>query len=250
MSEKLDRDHSPTSDDMQSLNITCDGLLAWRKEVDAALNSFQAKLGTLVDKVDSKGKEIDGATAYSYQYNLKITGVPQMSDKENADQTTSLCLHLFSKIGVEMDDYEIDIAHRIPTRVQHGRRGQKNKPIICKFVRRSVRERVLAARKNTSGLKSEDFGLPPDAVLGRISILRHLPPKLQELLGKAKDYQTKHGFKFCWAKSTAVFLRKTENSTVHRLESTEDLDNLSLNEPTVAEVEEQQPLPINDSYVK
>ena len=132
-----------------------------------------------------------------------------------------ICLTLFNKIGVDVQEYDIDIAHRVQTRIQqHGRQRQQPrcKPIICKFVRRAVRERVLAARRNTNCLEPEDFGLAPED-LGYISILSHLPPKLQELLGKAKTFQSDNDFKFCWAKTSAIFLHKTENSRVYRLES-------------------------------
>ena len=90
MADKLDKSHSPTSEDVQGLNITCDGLLTWRKEEDTAMANFKAKLEKLVDLVDIMSKELDNVTAYSYQYNLKITGVPQERERETADETTNL----------------------------------------------------------------------------------------------------------------------------------------------------------------
>lgn len=89
-----------------------------------------------------------------------------------------------------------------------------------------VRERV-AARANTNRLTSNDFDLPSDSQIDQIGILSHLSPKLQDLF-----HQTEHGYKFCWAKSTAVFLRKSDNSRIFRIESEKDLEDLRRNEST------------------
>ena len=133
---------------------------------------------------------------------------------------------------MDISKTDIDIAHRIPTRNQNGRRRQRNNAIVCKFVRRMVRERVLAARANTNRLTPNDFDLPSDSQIDRIGILSHLPPKLQDLLRSAKTHQTEYGYKFCWAKSTAVFLRKSDNSRIFRIESEKDLEDPRGNEST------------------
>ena len=39
-------------------------------------------------------------------YNLKIVGVPQTNEKETAEETTSLCLKIFKKIGVDVRETE------------------------------------------------------------------------------------------------------------------------------------------------
>ena len=225
MADKSDRASSPSSADVQHLSDTCDGF-------STTIESFQRRLNKLASQVEAVTKAIDEATSYSYQYNLKIFGVPETNEKETAEETTSLCLKIFKKIGVDISETDIDIAHRIPTRNQSGRRRQRHNAIVCKFVRRMVRERVLAARANTNRLTPNDFDLPSDSQIGRIGILSHLTPKLQDLLRSAKTHQTEYGYKFCWAKSTAVFLRKSDNSRILRIESEKDLEDLRGNEFT------------------
>ena len=225
MADKSDRASSPSNADVQHLSDTCDGF-------STIIESFQNRLNKLATQVEAVTKAIDDALSYSYQYNLKIVGVPQTNEKETAEETTSLCLKIFTKIGVDVGETDIDIAHKIPTRKQNGRRGQRNNVIVCKFVRRMVRERVLAARANTNRLTSNDFDLPSGSQIDRIGILSHLSPKLQDLLRSAKTHQTEHGYKFCWAKSTAVSLRKSDNSRIFRIESEKDLEHLRRNEST------------------
>ena len=71
---------------------------------------------------------------YSYQYNLKIVGVPLVIENESAEDTANLCLKLFSALGNDISVYDIDIAHRVPQRnatIDNSRRKQPN-AIICK----------------------------------------------------------------------------------------------------------------------
>jgi len=39
---------------------------------------------------------------YSYQYNLKIVGVPLISERESAQDTAELCVKLFGCLGVDI----------------------------------------------------------------------------------------------------------------------------------------------------
>ena len=156
IADKSDRASSPSSVDVQHLSDTCDGF-------STITASFQTRLNKLASQVEAVTKAIDDTTSYSYQYNLQIVGVPQTNELETAEETRSLCLKIFKKIGMEVRETDIDIAHRILTRKQNGWRGQRNNAIVCKFVRCMVQERVLAARANTNRLTPTDFDLPSDS---------------------------------------------------------------------------------------
>ena len=60
-------------------------------------------------------------------------------------------------------------------------------------MRRMTREKVLAAKSNTSTLTVDDLGLPTTATIDRITIYSHITPKLQELLHATKDRQKSLG---------------------------------------------------------
>ena len=137
-----------------------------------------------------------------------------------------MCIQMFNKLGVYVKEEDIDIAHRVPAR-SHDRQRQSNPPIVCKFVRRSIRNRVLEAKRKLDSIEAVDLGLPEETHLGRINMFPHLPPKLQDLLHQAKKFQTDFDFKYCWAKSTAIFLRKFDQSWIYRLTSTDDLRRLT-----------------------
>ena len=88
MADKSDRASSPSSADVQHLSDTCDGFAT-------IIESFQKRLNELASQVEAVLKAVNKATCHSYQYNLKILGVPQMSEKEMAEETISLCLNTF-----------------------------------------------------------------------------------------------------------------------------------------------------------
>ena len=111
---------------------------------------------------------------------------------------------------VSMQD--IDIAHRDPAR----KASIRPSPIICKFVRRQVKERVMAARKEVSKVTPSQLGYGVEVSLLRLGIYDHLSPLNQALLTEAKKVQQAKGFKFCWAKQGSIFLRMTDTSRIHQ----------------------------------
>ena len=218
----------PDTQDVQFLSDSYDALVQSKTCVEEDLGRFFRRLDLLERNVDRIDRAIDDMLHYSYQYNLKIVGVPQINENESAQDTANLCLKLFSALGNDISFFDVDIAHRVPQRnatTDNGHRRRPN-PIICKFSRRMARDKVLASRRNTSQLTAETLGLPPTAEVNRIMIYSHLTPRLQELLHAAKVHQNTHHYKWCWAKGIAIFLRKTDTSTAIRLESLDDLSKL------------------------
>ena len=130
-----------------------------------------------------------------------------------------LCLNLFAAIGAEVTEQDIEISHRVLAR------RQSNQPsaIICKFVRRLAKERVLALRRETSNVQPQQLGFSSEVQLNYLSIYEHLPPRLQELLFEANKYKRENNFKFCWVRNKAIF---KEGDVVIKLTKREDLAQL------------------------
>lgn len=71
----------------------------------------------VADKVSQITKAVDEIQLYSYRYNVKIVGVPQAEgNSEIAEDTVKKCLDIFSGIGANVSEFDIDTAHRVPTR--------------------------------------------------------------------------------------------------------------------------------------
>ena len=190
----------PNTQDVQFLSDSYDALVKSESSLSKALENFSRRLDLLTVNVDRIDKAIDEMLYYSYQYNLKIVGVPLISESESAQDTAELCVKLFSGLGVDVSTSEINIAHRVPQRdTSTGNRRQPN-PIICKFTRGMTQDTVLASRGNAKRLTTEDLDLPSTAEINRIAIYSHLTPRLHELLHSAKAHQNTYNYKWCLAK--------------------------------------------------
>ena len=83
---------------------------------------------------------IDEFQRYSFSFNAKLLGIPEMSPRKSAEETTGLCVKLFNAMGAtSITKYDIDIAHRVPSR--------NPKSIICKLIRRLARDDVMSLRQ-------------------------------------------------------------------------------------------------------
>ena len=163
---------------------------------------------------------------YSYQYNVKIIGIPDRDPREPAVATTTLCIGLFKALRVDVNKQDIDIAHRVPKR--NATAGPR--PIICKFVRRVIRDQVMSARKNACKVRAADIGLPDDSLLEAARIFDHLTPQIQKLLADTQKFQLLNAFKFSWTKNSIIYLRQTEDSKPVPIRKRCDLESLAQRE--------------------
>ena len=152
--------------------------------VKKELKALGERLNFLSARVDEMAIEIDNLVQHSYSFNVKLVGVPDITEtgsKEPAIDTTKLCVRIFQAMGCNISIN--DIAHRVPAR--NATNGPK--PIICRFVRRLIREEVMSRRRDISRVDPKDVGLGDAAELSNSMVLDHLTPKVQELLAEAKN---------------------------------------------------------------
>ena len=208
-------DHRPSTNehsDFQSVQT----------RAEAELKRLSARLAQVSAKVDEVGKAIDTIEAYSYQYNVKIVGVPELNGQETAMDTSKLCVNLFIEMGADITLQDIDIAHRVPLRSA----TNLQKSIICKFTRRVAKESVMARWKNACKSIPANLGLPDGVSLSSARIFDHLTPKMQTVFSEAKKFKSNHHFEFCWTKNSCIYLRKDQDSRVLKIKDIEDLNKL------------------------
>ena len=199
-----------------------DDLSRFKADAIAQLQQQNSRLNALSVQVEAIASAIEESQRYSYRYNVKITGIPDRKPSESAIETTAICVKLFKKLGIEVSERDIDIAHRVPTR--NTRFGPR--PIICKFVRRVVKEQVMNVRKNACKVRAADLGLQAEDSLDEARILDHLTPQVQKLLAQAKKFQYRMGFRFCWVRNFTIYLRESDDSQPIQLKTLEELENL------------------------
>ena len=168
------------------------------------------------------GNAINEAEEYSYQFNVKIIGLPELNSNETAPETSSLCVKLFQEMGAEVSIFDIDIAHRVSTRKE----SEGPKPVICKFVRRLAKGKVMEVRQHASQVNPTSIGLSTDNELG-VRIFHHLTPKKENLLFEAKKFKEQNHYRFCWDKNSTIYLRKDERSRAIKITDTDTLRRLA-----------------------
>ncbi|PFX24299.1 hypothetical protein AWC38_SpisGene11095 [Stylophora pistillata] len=183
-------------------------------------------------KVDMVGKAIEDFQAYSYQFNAKIIGIPEIGSPETAKDTSELCVPLFNGMGARVSLQDIDVAHRVQSYNQNG--GPK--PIICKFVRRLAKYEVMARRHDACKVDPVTFGFSDSVSFDSVRIFDYLTPNQQQILyevsinyDEAKKFKDRHKFQYCWAKNSKIYLRKTSDSRPIKITSIGDLQRLEDN---------------------
>lgn len=208
---------------LEFLSAGYDSLSAFQKEAKEQLQGLTKRLNSLVEQVGEIAEAIDAIDRYSYQYNVKIVGIPEVNSRESALDTSTLCVKLFEEMGVEVTLQDIDIAHRISTRSA----TSGPSPIICKFTRRLVKDRIMNRRREISSVSPNSLGLSTEASLSHAAIYDHLTPKIQKLLIDAKKFQEQHRYSFCWVKNCSVFLRKSATSRPVKINNHSELLRLA-----------------------
>ena len=122
-----------------------DDLHRFRTGAKDEIQRLSTQLAQVQSKLDRISNAIDQLEDYSYQFNVKLIEVPEMSTTESASSTSSPCVKIFNEMVADVSILDIDRAHRVPTRSD---RGSGPKPITCKFVKRLAKEQVMEGRND------------------------------------------------------------------------------------------------------
>ena len=166
---------------LEFLSKGYDELILFQAKATAELKQARSRLDELIVKIDAIGQAVDEIKEYSYKFNLKVIGLPEMKEKESAEETSSLCVKLFREMGAEVTIHDIDMAHCVPTREAQG--GPK--PTVCKFVRRLARNKVINLRLESHNLRPANLGFAESVNLSNVRIFDHVTPRMQSIFYEA-----------------------------------------------------------------
>ena len=85
-----------TENDVQYLSDGYDALVQYKTNMVEDLQNPSWRLDILTENVTRTDKAIDEMLFYSYQCNIKIVGVPHISENESFEETVELCVKLKS----------------------------------------------------------------------------------------------------------------------------------------------------------
>lgn len=168
-----------------------------RSEVDA----LKGQLKQCEIKLEEVENDSEALKQYLRRDMLEIHGVPTRPDEETDDLVCKLVELVDPELEISLAD--ISISHRLPSR-----EGRNAPPIIVKFCRRNVRDRLLSRKREIRSKTAMDLGFTEEFDL---YINESLTQKNRELLAKVKEFKRVNHFKFAWTKNGKVLLRKDDN---------------------------------------
>ena len=174
-------------------------------------------------KLDAISNAINEIEDYSYQFNIKLIGVPETSANESSRSTSSLYFKRFNDMGAKVTILDIDTAHRVPSRSDCGSSQNRS---FANFLRCLVKERVTECRKDTGSVNPSAIGLPDQASLSEVKIFYHLMPKMQSILYEAEKFKNQHHYKYCWAKNSVVYSRNDATARLIKIKGMNDVQRL------------------------
>ena len=125
----------------------------------AAMDQELIRVGQEINNVNHRAKlhrrrahlEGDERDQYSRRELLRLTGVPY----KQGENTSQIAIAIAHDLGVHITEADISVSHR------SGRRGGPDpRPILCKFVRRDVKNKILANKKLARHIRTDPDGNP------------------------------------------------------------------------------------------
>lgn len=192
-----------------------DELLSRNRELETTCNKLVNENLMLKNELKEVKEEIQRFDKRSNEHKIELHGIPQHQN----ENVTEIVLKIAENFEEQIKMEDIDEAYR----TKQNKDNRKNFPIVISFVRKSIREKFLAMRKKRS-LYTDEIGFK--GIRTQIFINEYLTKKRKELLWRTKKMKIEKKYKFLWIKNGNIFIRKSENSEIIRIDSEEDLDKI------------------------
>ena len=189
--------YNTLNESVKSLNDT---IAAFREEVatnSTKIIALNSKIILLEQDNNMLKSEIEDVQRRSRFKNIEIVGLPEPQPNSSDE---NMAIQLFGELGVkDFRSEDIEAWHVVSTRRKDGERV-----VVCRFVSRKTKERILAKK----GIK--DVKLKGSTVY----LNEQLSPNNRKIFGLASINKRELNYKFVWMKNGNVFLKKDENSMV------------------------------------
>lgn len=146
---------------------------------------------------------------------LEIIGIPE----ENNENLCHITMLTANKIGVTLNDLDIDEVYRIGQKRTNP--VDKPRPIILRLTRRAKRTDVLKAAKERRPLTSDDI---VKGTSSKIYINERLTKTNRTLFREVRLRAEIYKFRFCWVRNGTIYVRKAEKQASIPIRTPIDLD--------------------------
>jgi cell division protein FtsB len=199
-------------------------VLTYHKKTQEELQSIQDSQSFISSKFDELLKSVDSLKVENTQLkteniNLKAE-VSKMAAKITELEDGQEDLKLYSRrdclefhgipeivqqicnlIEVNIQPSDISVSHCLPAR-------GNIRPIIAKFARRNVRDKVYSRRRRLRSFSSSNLGF--SQTTNNLYINESLTPKAKELFYKVREFRKSYNFKYVWTRYGKCYLLKND----------------------------------------
>ena len=135
------------TESLDALSKKIDELETEIKNKDEKIQLLENRVEILEEEKESQGKEIDDLEQYSRRNCLLLHGVVETNAECTDDIIIKTCAE---ELGIDVKQEDLDRSHRLG---KVKRNDNKPRPIIVKFARYAVRNKVFSNEKKLKGIK-------------------------------------------------------------------------------------------------
>jgi len=179
-------------------------------DMTESLGICNMEIQNVLTKFEGLEDKNDDLEMHTRKYNLEIQGIP-VTKEEDLEE---IVIKVAESVGVDMDDDDIDIVHRLP---------YKSKPIIVRFMSHKVKRRLYLARKKLKGRTS--FG-PTLNGAQAVYINENLTATRRRLFGEVRKRVKLNKWYNAWSMDGKIFVTKDKGDRPTKISKETDLDDL------------------------
>ena len=181
------------TESLDALSKKIDELETEIKNKDEKIQLLENRVEILKEEKESQGKEIDDLEQYSRRNCLLLHGVVETNAECTDDIIIKTCAE---ELGIDVKQEDLDRSHRLG---KVKRNDNKPRPIIVKFARYAVRNKVFSNKKKLKGKK--------------LLITESLTVYRMKLLDEARQ---KYGVRNVWTYDGRVMYKENNEISVYK----------------------------------
>ena len=183
--------------------------------------SLQGQLQATQRELTVTREELNELQQYSRRNNIEISGIPQ----HEGENTDDIVMKIAGAVGVKVTPEDIDISHRLPRRHQDQRGQVQHPPIIVKFTRRTIRNKIYYSRQQLKDKTPRQLHLD-DQSTNRIYINENLTPTTKRLFHQVNERRKHLKWKFIWTSNGKIYVRKNEDAESIMISSLQSVNRI------------------------
>lgn len=197
------------------------------EEIKMGLESLHKERDVQRKCLENLEKKVQDLQLKSRSSCIEIRNIPH-DEKETTDDLINTVCKIGNVVGSAISPSDLRDIYRIP-----GKPGL-TRPIVAEFLSVQMKNKTISAVRdynNTRNVVAEKLNTEQLNITGKkqaVYISDHLPASLKKLFFLSREFAKQHGYQFCWASNSYIFLRKAPGEKQILIASEQSLADLKL----------------------